>query len=231
MKLLAFDTSTLWLSVACGSEGRWATRSEQAGQGHSERLLPLIDDVLAERGWQLADLDAIAFGAGPGSFTGVRIACGVAQGLALGANLPLVPVPTLEALAHTAWQVHGADTTSWRASMPACARSTWRPIGARATAGARWPSPPCCVPTRSGGRARPRGLAPATASRPIPRSRARWASRVTTRRSCPMRARSRSSRCHDSPRATRSSAAHALPLYVRHRVALTTAERAAGVRL
>src|SRR4029450_7096418 len=79
-----------------------------AGQMHSERLLPLIDAVLAEAGCTLADLDAIAFGAGPGAFTGVRIACGVAQGVGLGADRPLIAVSTLEALAHAAWRIHGA---------------------------------------------------------------------------------------------------------------------------
>ena len=108
MKLVAFDTSTQWLSVACLAGEKLVTRAERAGQAHSERLLPLLDEVLAEAGIALADLDAIAFGAGPGSFTGVRIACGVAQGLALGADLPLVPVSTLEALAQTAFRVHGA---------------------------------------------------------------------------------------------------------------------------
>ena len=86
MKILAFDTSTHWLSVACGDGDAWVTRAEHAGEGSSERLLPLIDAVLAEAGVTLRDLDGIAFGAGPGSFTGVRIACGVAQGLALGAG-------------------------------------------------------------------------------------------------------------------------------------------------
>src|SRR5215211_4788798 len=108
MKLLAFDTSTQWLSVACMADDAWITRAELAGQAHSERLLPLVDSMLREAGITLADLDAIAFGAGPGSFTGVRIACGVAQGLGFGAQLPLVPIPTLEALAQTALRVHGA---------------------------------------------------------------------------------------------------------------------------
>jgi tRNA threonylcarbamoyladenosine biosynthesis protein TsaB len=108
MKILAFDTSTHWLSVACGDGNAWAARAEHAGEGSSERLLPLIDAVLAEAGVTLRDLDGIAFGAGPGSFTGVRIACGVAQGLALGSARPLVAVSTLEALAEAAWRGRGA---------------------------------------------------------------------------------------------------------------------------
>lgn len=99
MRVLAFDTSTEWCSVAVGDGAQWHAQDEHAGQAHSERLLPMVRSVLAEAGWALADLDGIAFGAGPGSFTGIRIGCGVAQGLAYGADLPVVPVPTLAAIA------------------------------------------------------------------------------------------------------------------------------------
>jgi tRNA threonylcarbamoyladenosine biosynthesis protein TsaB len=101
MQILALDTSTEVCAVALGDGVSWHEKSEVAGQRHSELLLPMIRAVLADCGLTLKQLDGIAFGAGPGSFTGLRIACGVAQGLALGAGLPVVAVSTLEALAQT----------------------------------------------------------------------------------------------------------------------------------
>ncbi|MDR2172959.1 MAG: tRNA (adenosine(37)-N6)-threonylcarbamoyltransferase complex dimerization subunit type 1 TsaB [Burkholderiales bacterium] len=102
MSILALETSTHWLSVAAGDATGWVTRDVEVGPGHSGRILPLIQEALAEAGMSLKQLDAIAFGAGPGSFTGVRIACSVAQGLALGANLPLIPMCSLLAIAEAA---------------------------------------------------------------------------------------------------------------------------------
>ncbi|HQR60156.1 MAG TPA: tRNA (adenosine(37)-N6)-threonylcarbamoyltransferase complex dimerization subunit type 1 TsaB [Methylophilaceae bacterium] len=102
MKILALDTSTEYLSLALWQDGALLVRELLAGQKHSELVLPLVGELLAEAGLQLPNLDGIAFGAGPGSFTGLRIGCGVAQGLAFGANLPVVGVCTLEALAEQA---------------------------------------------------------------------------------------------------------------------------------
>lgn len=99
MNILAIDTSSDWCSAALWLGAATATRTEHAVQRHSELILPMVDALLTDGGSTLQALDAIAFGAGPGSFTGLRIACGVAQGLALGAGLPVVPVGTLEAMA------------------------------------------------------------------------------------------------------------------------------------
>ncbi len=99
MKILALDTSTEYCSLALWLDGEILGRQVLAGQRHSELILPLLQEMLAEAGLTLTQLDGIAFGAGPGSFTGLRIACGVAQGLAFSANLPVVGICTLEALA------------------------------------------------------------------------------------------------------------------------------------
>lgn len=99
MKLLALDTSTEYCSAALWGGRVLEARDVLAGQRHSALLLPMVDDLLAAQGLAPADLDGIAFGAGPGSFTGLRIACSVAQGLALAAGLPVVGIPTLMALA------------------------------------------------------------------------------------------------------------------------------------
>jgi tRNA threonylcarbamoyladenosine biosynthesis protein TsaB len=238
MWLLALDSSTEWCSVAVGDGAHWHACDEHAGQSHSELLLPLVRRMLAEAGLALAQLDGIAFGAGPGSFTGIRIGCGVAQGLSLGAEMPVVAVPTLEALAQEARRAHGWNTVlacldarmrevyaamygsddrgsvvnggAWRALM--------EPV-AIAPATIRLPSTTDhCYGAGNGYAAYPSlaaelGLAAADEKlRPTARSIGELA----------------------LPRLAAGegvAAAQALPFYVRHRVALTTAEREAGVRL
>jgi len=105
--ILAVETSTEWCSVALGraaSNGaiECFSRHEHTGARSSSRVLPAVGEVLAEAGIRLADCAAIAFGAGPGSFTGLRTACGVTQGLAFGAGLPVIPVNVLMACAESA---------------------------------------------------------------------------------------------------------------------------------
>ncbi len=98
-RLLALDTASAQCSVALLDGDRLLTRAVATARDHAKLLLPMVDAVLKEAGLRLAALDGIAFGRGPGSFTGVRIAAAVTQGLAAGANLPVLPVSDLRALA------------------------------------------------------------------------------------------------------------------------------------
>lgn len=110
MQLLAFDTSTERLSIALtrtrGGEPRLWQHDGPGGAQASSTLIPAVERLMAEAGLRFAELDAIAFGQGPGSFTGLRTACAVAQGLGFGAGVPLLPVDTLLAVAETARAAH-----------------------------------------------------------------------------------------------------------------------------
>src|SRR5262245_46847345 len=99
MKFAAFESATDWCSVALWLDGEIRAVEARVGQRHSERMLPMLDQLAAQAGVPLRSLDAVAFGAGPGSFTGLRIACGVAQGIALARSIPAIGISTLEALA------------------------------------------------------------------------------------------------------------------------------------
>jgi tRNA threonylcarbamoyladenosine biosynthesis protein TsaB len=99
VKILALDTATENCSAALWSDGALGTREELLERGAAQRILSMIDELLGESGVSLKALDAIAFGCGPGGFTGVRLAASVTQGLAFGADLPVVPVSDLRALA------------------------------------------------------------------------------------------------------------------------------------
>ena len=151
MNILAIEASTQRLSVALWADGALAEKFDRVPNGGSERLLPWVNELLAESGRSLKQLDGIAFGAGPGGFTGLRLACGLAQGLAYGLDLPVVPVSTLAALAMSAgrqgrilatldarmneiylaaYEVSGADVTESLAPQVGAASSLCLPEGA-----------------------------------------------------------------------------------------------------
>lgn len=100
--LLALDSATESLALALAADGKLHLREEEGGAQSSARIVPLAYELLAEAGVALADVDAIAFGRGPGAFTGLRTACAVAQGLAFGASKPVVPVDSLLIVAEDA---------------------------------------------------------------------------------------------------------------------------------
>lgn len=107
MKLLAVDTATDACSAAVLVGDSVIERYALAPRDHARLILPMIDELLAEAGLSLRGLDALAFGRGPGAFTGVRIAAGVVQGLALGTGLPVIAVSDLAAIAHGAMRRQG----------------------------------------------------------------------------------------------------------------------------
>jgi tRNA threonylcarbamoyladenosine biosynthesis protein TsaB len=226
MRILALDTSTEWCSVAAGDGARWFEERIHAHESHSEHLLPMIDRALATCGYTLASIDGIAFGAGPGSFTGLRIACGVTQGLALGADLPVVAVGTLEAIAFA----DGGER------VVACLDARMREIyiAAYESSGSRYVErmKPAVIAPREAMRPagdRWRGAGSGFAAYPALAAQLALASvddsAVPTARAIAALALPRLA-AGESVAAT-----DALPFYVRHRVALTTAEQAAGVTL
>ncbi|TWR90015.1 tRNA (adenosine(37)-N6)-threonylcarbamoyltransferase complex dimerization subunit type 1 TsaB [Pseudomonas saxonica] len=106
--LLALDTATEACSVALLHDGKVTSHYEVIPRLHAQKLLPMIKDLLAEAGIELSAVDAIAFGRGPGAFTGVRIAIGVVQGLAFALERPVLPISNLAVLAQRAFREHGA---------------------------------------------------------------------------------------------------------------------------
>lgn len=109
MKLLAVDTATEACSAALLIDGEIRQQYKLAPREHSHLILPMVDQLLAEAGLGPAQLDALAFGRGPGAFMGIRIAAGVVQGIGFAHDLPVVPVSTLLALAHNAYRETGVE--------------------------------------------------------------------------------------------------------------------------
>jgi tRNA threonylcarbamoyladenosine biosynthesis protein TsaB len=231
MQILAIDASTEVCAVALGDGLDWHEHSQVAGQRHSELLLPMIRAILAERGVALAQVDGIAFGAGPGSFTGLRIACGIAQGLALGADLPVVGVSTLEAIAQTRRDQSGGDRII--AAIDARMREVYVAAYERDFGGWREVIAPLVVspdaaPLPEGGGWIAAGSGFAAYPAMLERYRAAISecdasispgATAVGKLALPRFAAGKGEQARD-----------AAPFYVRHRVALTIAERASGMR-
>lgn len=119
MNILAFDTSTHACTAALQTDGNTLECFTVAPRKHTDLLLPMIDELLSDTDLSIAQLDAIAYGKGPGSFMGVRLAVGVAQGLGFSHGIPLIGISTLQALAQTAHIEFNAEQviTAWDARM------------------------------------------------------------------------------------------------------------------
>jgi tRNA threonylcarbamoyladenosine biosynthesis protein TsaB len=216
MRILALETATHRLSIALWADGSVIERAAELPNGSSEWLLPNVRTLLTEAGVALNMLDGIAFGAGPGSFTGLRLAAGCAQGLAYGLDLPVLGVGTLEALA----------LASGESRAYACLDARMNEVYVAAYEnGVEVMSPIVCPPTQApmpagdGWAGCGDGFAAYSAALPkFARVRAdlRPTAEAVARLAAPRFARGEG-----------VAAVEAVPLYVRDKVALTTAERLA----
>jgi tRNA threonylcarbamoyladenosine biosynthesis protein TsaB len=238
---LAFDTSTDVLSLAVARGAQVWVQSLPGGAQASSGLIPAVLAMLAEADMPLATLDAIVFGRGPGSFTGLRTACAVAQGLAFGANLPVLPIDTLLAVAEEArWAQAQAGTSQPDADLTVLALLDAR-MDEVYSAAYRWQA----VPNTPHGRWQAQGPlrvgAPETVSPPSG-PQVLWAGNAFAAygHRLPLAAPN-AGRCQAMPTATALlrlapdmwaqgqavPAEQAMPLYIRDKVAHTTAEREA----
>ncbi len=225
MKILAFEAATHRLSVALWCDGVLAERTALVPNGGSERLLPWANELLAEAGLSLKQLDGLAFGAGPGGFTGLRLACGVTQGLAFGLDVPVVPVCTLAALALGAGDgrvlacLDARMNEAYVAAYAVCGETVEEFMAPKVGAGETAP-----LPEGEGWRGVGDGFVAYGAA-----LRQRMGARLVAEDASLMPTATAVARLA-APVLLRGAgvpAAQALPLYVRDKVALTTAERLA----
>jgi tRNA threonylcarbamoyladenosine biosynthesis protein TsaB len=228
-RVLALDTATERMAVAVvAGEHAWCA-VEDGGARASLRLLPLAFELLQSAGLAPAQLDAIAFGRGPGAFTGLRTACSVAQGLALGLDRPVLPIDSLALVAEAARQRHGTDTlwVTMDARMDEVYAGRYRFVQGRWQADAppalftlpalhaAWQAaPPTAVA----------GSALAAIGERLHTGSAQRLDEDSGARAQALAALARAAWQHGEA----VDAAQALPLYLRDKVALTTAERAAA---
>ncbi|WP_457322971.1 tRNA (adenosine(37)-N6)-threonylcarbamoyltransferase complex dimerization subunit type 1 TsaB [Roseateles sp. P5_E11] len=220
--LLALDSSTDTMALALVAEGQTRVFEAQGGAQASARMLPEVKALLAGAGIAMADLDAIAFGQGPGAFTGLRTACAVAQGLAFGLDRPVLAIDSLMLVAEDA-RAQGAGDDLWvamdaRIGEIYAARYRWADgawVAVEAPAlykpealAAHWGTPAAVAGTALTEYAEALGVLPQT----WPQARSRAAALGTLALAAWQRGEMR-------------DAAEALPVYVRDKVALTTAER------
>ena len=222
MNLLAFDTSTDTLFIALQRGTALWQHQAAGGANSSATLLPSIQQGLQALDLQFADLDAIVFGRGPGSFTGLRTACAIAQGLALGAGKPLLPVDTLLAVAEEAREQHGlADVM---AVLDARMSEVYH-------AGYRWVDG-LWHATHALGLCAPEALQVPEGLSVVGNAQAAYAERLAPQAAHRVALPTATALLRLAPRLMADGhlvdASYALPLYIRDKVALTTAEREAA---
>jgi tRNA threonylcarbamoyladenosine biosynthesis protein TsaB len=227
-RLVAIDTSTERLVLAVGTPAGAYTRDEEGGARASARLLPALLELLAEAGLGWAEVDAVAYARGPGAFTGLRAACAVAQGLALGLARPLLAIDSLQIVAEAARAQGAGDAVAVAvdARIEEVYAARYRHDGQRwqtEQPPALWPLAALAEHWHAAPPAAVAGSAPAAYGErlPLPPTCARWPA--------PGDRAGALLRLAHAAWATgpRLDAADALPLYLRDKVALTTAERTA----
>lgn len=222
MNLLAFDTSTDTLFIALQRGTALWQHQAAGGANSSATLLPSIQQGLQALGLQFTDLDAIVFGRGPGSFTGLRTACAIAQGLALGVSKPLLPVDTLLAVAEEAREQHGL--TDVMAVLDARMSEVYH-------AGYRW-AEGLWHATHALGLCAPEALQVPEGLSVVGNAQAAYAERLAPQAAHRVALPTATALLRLAPRLMADGhlvdASYALPLYIRDKVALTTAEREAA---